>query len=506
LPDIEAIAQAHNYQPKKSRYYFYSSGILEYFPEDSMLLAFYVNGSVPSVFKEFLSKAIPPYVRHFHASAIDNPEEYMPIENRECRYRDFDMLISFVNNNKVTATKSGGYINKTALLKFHKIANYDEVCNNDSGEIGDIRNAGEAIVSFGIAQLLRCADVLDIVKESYVLSANAIKFAGMSMPEKAKFLYTAYIGHGNDIIDECARISAARLKFARLRYPLSGPREEVVSILRECPVGEWIDFNHFSKELRKTNRDIFDVVGKALKRDDYYNQYYDAPAWDDFERLAVSNILMEYLAVLGAVDVYTAYESYGDYDNRTGVEVAYFRVTDLGAYLFGMADAYAEKGGGGLSGADKGFLVQPNFDVVIPQGDERMKHELFFERFATKTTDDKAVSVYKLDFESMVQALYIGLRIHEISSYCEAFASAEIPENVKDAFEEWEAQSSRVRIRNVAIVETDDVFLLEEIKNYRGMGSLLEGGAKPVLILLPKNEKKAKKLIEKNKRFCVIKA
>jgi Cu2+-containing amine oxidase len=94
--------------------------------------------------------------------------------------------------------------------------------------------------------------------------------------------------------------------------------------------------------------------------------------------------------------------------------------------------------------------------------------------------------------------------IHEISSYCEAFSSVPLPDNVKDAFSEWEMQSKRIRIRNVSVIETDDHHLLEEISHYKGMKAISEGEISSVLVLTPGSEKRVKGLIEKNKRFCVL--
>jgi hypothetical protein len=81
-----------------------------------------------------------------------------------------------------------------------------------------------------------------------------------------------------------------------------------------------------------------------------------------------------------------------------------------------------------------------------------------------------------------------------------------VPENVKTAFSEWESQSGRIRIRTMTAIETDDLFLLEEIKNYKGMSAISEGGLSNVLVLTPGSEKKAKNLIEKNNRFCVLRS
>lgn len=504
--DLDAIAKAHKFKPERPSYYSISYKS-KYYGKGSPLNGFFVGAEIPPIFKAYLEKITPPYVRRFLACKIKgNIEDYGEISGRETRYRDFDMLLSFVNNNNVAVTKAGGYINKTSLIKFHKIVGYDDLYRNDEADsMQDIHNAGETTVSFGMTQLLRCAKVLDIVKGKYVLGDNATKYASLSMPEKARFLYDSYIRHGNSIIDECARIFTAKLKFSRSVYNLSDARRIIVSYLKECPVNEWIKFDQLSKELRKGNIDLFEAVGDVLIRDDYYNKYFDSPDWNEFEHCAVSVVLSEYLATLGAVDVLAEITSHSDYDyGNEGYEAVYFRITDLGAYLFGITDTYESKESIAASNDEKGFIVQPNFDVVIPNSSERMRHELFFDRFAEKTVNDEAVSVYKLDFGGMVQALNIGLYIREISSYCEAFSSQPVPDNVKTAFSEWEIQSGRIRIRTVSVIEADDPLLLEEIKNYKGMKTISEGQISPVIVLQPNAEKKAKTLIEKNRRFCVL--
>jgi len=503
--DIKMIADVHGIK-KKSGYYSYDNNYKSrYFPKGSVLFALFVDDTVPDVFKAYLDRVTPPYVREFFPCTVENEDEYESVIDRENRYRDFDMLVSFINTNKVAATKAGGYMNKTSLLKFSNIAGYGDICNCEPEGIENIRNAGEAIVSYGMVQLLRCASVIDIVQGKFVLSSKASAYAALTMPEKAKFLFNAYMSNSNGIIDECARISAAKLRFSKTVYNLTGPRRAVVDFLKECPLNQWVEFNKFSKEIRKANITLFDGVGNVLIRDDYSNQYYYYAGWNDFEYCAISVMLMEYLATLGAVDVLAEFASHSEYDyGAFAYETKYFRVTDLGYYLFGLTDTYTEKESTTSEQGAKGFVVQPNFDIVVPNGPERMRHELFFDRFADKTVSDDEVSVYKLDFKCMVNALNIGLYVREISSYCEAFSNMPVPDNVKTAFSEWEAQSNRIRIRTVTIIEADDPYLIEEIKNYRGMGNLSEGKVASVLVLEPNAEKKAKTLIEKNKRFCKL--
>ena len=503
-PSNEKLAEIAKKYEFNKKSYSYGDYQAQFFPKNSKLYAFFVNYEVPEVFKNYLEKMIPLYPLTFHPSIIENMADYAAIIGRESRYKDFDMFLSFINNNKVTATKVEGYINKSSLLKFHKIVGYDEICKNDTNELQDIQNVGDVIVSYGLIMLLRCADIIDIVQNKFVFSKKTSHFMGLSMPEKAKYLFEQYMQHGNRIIDECCRISSTKLKFSRRVYDLSRPRREIISYLKKCPVNEWIDFGSFSKEIHKNSKMLFKDVGDVYIWDDCYSQYYKCTSWDKFERCAISVALMEYLSVLGAVDVLA--ESVPDkyYNSYFAYETAYFRVTDLGAYLFGMAASYLEKEVGTISDDEKGFIVQPNFDVVITNSPDRMRHELFFDRFTEKIVDDTEVSVYKLNFFGMAKALTIGLMIPEISSYCEAFSNVPLPDNVKSAFLEWEVQSRRLRIRNVTIIETDDHFLLEEISNYKGMESISQGKIFSALVLVPGSEKKAKGLIEKNKRFCVI--
>lgn len=506
--DFADIAKIHGVkiETRKSIYYYADINSLDsYYPKGSLLNAFYIKNAIPPLFKTYLEKVTPPYVRTFNPCEVDE-DDYASIIGRDDRYKDFDALLRFVNSQNVPATKAGGLMNKTALLKFYSAAGLgesDDILAPDIHKINDIRNAGQTTVGYALAQLLRCADVLDIVKDKFVPSKNARKYSGLTMPEKAKFLFNEYINHTGDIIAECFRISSSKLKFSRSRHNLAPIRKEVISMLRECPVNAWIDFRKFSREMRKENIHLFYDVGEVMIRDDYDNSYYNEPNWESYEQCAISVMLMEYLATLGAVDVLAEDVTHSDYDAYSMYETSFFRITDLGAYLFGITDVYEEKTTAGLSGGDNGFIVQPNFDIVIPNGSERMRHELFFDRFADKTTDDGEVSVYKLNFKGMVKAVNIGINIDEIGEYCETFSNVPVPDNVKTALGEWEAQSGRIRIRTVTVIESDDALLLEEIKNYRGMDALAEERPASVLVLHPGAEKKAKTLIEKNKRFCV---
>jgi hypothetical protein len=497
--DLIAIANKYSFDYKSSRNW----GEKKWYSDNSLLHAMLPNKCLPDEFKGYLKSVIPPHVTKFFPSTIEPENDQDEIISREERYKDFDMLIKFINNNSISTTKAGGCMTKANVIKFQALAGYHEIIYSDCTDIDEIRSAGELAVTTGIVNLLKCADIIDIIKDKYTLSKNATQYSLMSMPEKAMFLYNAYLKNGsNHVIDECARVAGVKLKFSKSSYNLSEARKTIVSFLKLCPVNEWIDFEQLSLEILRMSRMLFeDSTGEpTIKSTHYYTDL--SPTWNEFEALAINVALMEYLAVIGALDVKIHYYSYNMYISDSTPEVSYFKITELGAYLFGSASEYTEKSPN--AGKEKGFMVLPNFDVIISDGPDRMSHELFFDRFATKTTEDKAVTVYKLDFKSMVKALDIGIAIREVNAYCESFTTTPLPDNVKSTLAEWEEKSKRIVVRNAYFISSDDPFLLDELKSYTGMKALSEEKILNALILKPGCEKKAKTIVEKNQRFCII--
>lgn len=210
---------------------------------------------------------------------------------------------------------------------------------------------------------------------------------------------------------------------------------------------------------------------------------------------------MCYLGTIGAVDIITDDEC-DDYGTRTYHVVKYFRLTDLGAYLLGLTKDYVSNTDSNDSELE-GFIIKPDFEVVIANSPKRTAHEVFFERFLIKKTEDVQVSIYKLEFSGIVKAMDLGIPLEEIYRYITDYSTVPIPVNITDTFNEWIQQSKRIKIRTVTILETDDEFLLEEIKNYKTMNTYIKSEIKHALIINPSDIKKIKKLIEKNNRFVV---
>ena len=484
------------YEEKRA---YYSSSVYD---KSSLLYAILLNGNATSMIRSELAKLIPQYVPQFKIDPyFEDTENYDGrIVGRSERYGDFTMLVKFISSHNVPASKSDGLMSKSSLIKFHKIAGYEDIFQENISTIDAINNIKETTVSYGMIQLLLVAQVVKIYGNKYTLGEKANYFVDLDNVSKAKFLFDSYM-KCKDEINECQRITASKLSFGQKRYDLSKPRQTIVDMLALCPPGEWIDAQSFQLQIRKTDYYFLrSLVDHVYVRDDYHKEYYYCPSWGKFEEYFIDVILMEYLAVLGIVDVCTDNCSV-DYDNRIYPAVNCFRLTDLGMYLLGLSDEYKSEE---TAGEAKGFVVKANFDIIVSDGTQRITHEIYFDRFMKQTYEDQQVSIYRLDFAGIVRALEIGLDIREIIDYLKSRSTEPIPNNVMKTLSDWESQSHRIRIRTVTVLETDEESLLEEIKNYKGMKESMLEEVRNAVEIQPAKVQKVKKLIENNKRFCIL--
>jgi hypothetical protein len=149
-----------------------------------------------------------------------------------------------------------------------------------------------------------------------------------------------------------------------------------------------------------------------------------------------------------------------------------------------------------------GFTVLPDYTVIIPKGPERIKHDITLGRFLTKVSQTDEAVIYKLDFQSVVRLLDSLQTVDFLREYLKS-SDRPLPENIVQALNDWEKQSKRVRIKRAVILECDDEALLEELTHYKGMDKHLKEKVGFAVVIQGDSAGEVKKLIEKNKRFCI---
>ncbi|MDR3363884.1 MAG: helicase-associated domain-containing protein [Clostridiales Family XIII bacterium] len=504
--ELDSIYKKYNAKSRQSDFFrYYSRGCESYFDRYSRAKLLIAGSDFPPVIREELMRIIPPLPVEFD----EMPEEEMlsgtfVLMGREQRISDFETALRFINSNNASATKASGMISKSSLKKLYGFVGYDEVFLGDSGSIDGIGTAKDTLVGESLIELMLNAKVLAIQDGKFALGKNAKNFALMGNPEQIKFLYDAYLTHDNSVIHEAERNAAQKYKYRAKHFSYAHALSLLAKYLRKCPVGPWIDMQSFRTVFRKKEGgEITNALGDILIRDDYCNEYYTPANFQNFETHVIDTALFAYFAVLGALDA-AASEGWSDYETRRYYSVDGFRITKLGAWLLGIAGEYEHSAKTpGVNNASQ-LIVQPNFEIIIPAGPAKLAHELYFDRFLDRKSADEQVAVFSLDFKGMAKALDGGMKIEEIKAYLEGASTESVPENIIRALDEWIAQSKRIRIKTITVIEADDPYLFEEIKNFKGIRAIMKNEIKTGIEIDKNDINKAKKEIEKNRRFAAF--
>ena len=203
---------------------------------------------------------------------------------------------------------------------------------------------------------------------------------------------------------------------------------------------------------------------------------------------------MEYLAVMGIIDVViTQYED--DYGWREYLEVEYFKITKFGSYVLDMAKQEENE-----EENDEGFVVTKDFQIKIKDNNQKLKFELFFDRFLDKKSESPLI--YNLNFKGMAKALELGIKFKEIYEYLQENSEEDIPLNVKAQFEDWIKMSTKIKIKNVTILEVDNENF-DDIIRSKDYKECIDSIRSNIIILKPSKIEKIKEKLNENGKFCI---
>jgi hypothetical protein len=244
-------------------------------------------------------------------------------------------------------------------------------------------------------------------------------------------------------------------------------RKKVLDHLSALPVGEWVAMERLVNRLRMIDYEfLFSREVPDQRRYygyGYYSPDYDTPysayrnalgwqftpisdeaqGWEKVEAQFIYNIVTGPLHWLGLVALGCAGQT--DRDGPALRPVTY-RVTDIGAWLLGLADAPD------IPAAEGRVVVQPNFRIFAfdPISDHVLAN---LDQFAERISAERAIE-YKLTRESVYAAQQIGWTARRVAEYLDKTSDTPLPQNVARTLEEWEALHRRIVIhRRTALAQ-----------------------------------------------------
>ena len=495
--DIEEIYKKHNRVFNIRFASYYNSSFNRYIDDLARAKLFFLGSKIPSLIKKTLETFIPaPEIVFTPVEELQENDYDTAVIIGESFVNDFTNVIKLVNSARLKSTPKSQMPTKASFIKINGVLENKEIMLFDGEDIRNIRIIDNTTRIYGIANLLLESNIIMLQDDLYVVGDYANEFLSADLVEKCSMLLDNYIESCN--IDELDRIREIKLKTEESRIFIDC-RKLILKYLSKCPINEWIATLDFQQVIKRYDRKFLASITGEISVYNDYERFYAGRYndWLEIEGRFIEIVLLEYLAAMGIVDV--TVDSV-DSDFVWYLSVSYFRLTPLGAYVLGVNDDYTYHT---TTSEYSGFTVQPNYEIVISDGSMSHVHALFFDPFAEKVSDD-VVTIYKLSFKAMVNALDNGIKICEIIDYLKEHSTHDIPENVLLSLQDWERVSKKIRIRKVTLLETDDEYLLQELKSYKTIKKYITRELTYAFEIDGKAATKLKREIEKKNHFCQI--
>ncbi len=136
-----------------------------------------------------------------------------------------------------------------------------------------------------------------------------------------------------------------------------------------------------------------------------------------------------------------------EYGYKNG-ELFAIRVTDFGKnVLFEKADP-------SKTGRQDGFIVRPDFEIIVFSNEIDLAIQFLLARFTEPTRTDVVCS-YKLTEDTVFGAIEQGISVQNILTFLKKHSRKPIPDNVKRTIEGWASRALSAKISTVTLLETD---------------------------------------------------
>lgn len=465
----------------------------------SLLSLFFYHGVMPPELKQTLKAFVPkPQAPHLQNVSDTIPETFLVRQQKywndqeyevpltvcvmeQAAQKDLLSVLRLIQSGKVavsdkTALPSGVTVKAIAAVLFggdfyddqqRKTAD-DYRYRSPEDDIG-------AIKAFAWTALLQVGNMAELSGKKLVLTKAGLKALQDPPAKNLQTLWRRWLK--NTTFDEFRRIDEIKGqtgKGARGMTAVAGRREVIVAALRECPVGQWIQFHEFSKYMVAT-RHLFEVTRSP---DDLYicevgygnlgyEGYHD---WHILQGRYLLCLLFEYAATLGLIDVgYVdpchAWRDFGDLwgtDDLGSLSrydgLIYFRINPLGAYCLDLADRYQPT----EIAPSQTLRVFPNMEIVASGNDLNMADAIVLDLYAQRFSE----TIWRLDLDRLLTAIEDGHRVTELIQVLEHNITEPLPISVQTFLNDaLEKESSLRDVGEARLVECTSSHLATLIAN-----------------------------------------
>ncbi len=423
----------------------------------SMPLFFYA-GTIPGDLRELLVPFVPPpetdALRTVPEAAIprlfdtgDKGTEKVPVKRLAMESvirHDLPSLLHLVDSGQISVSDKTGQAGVAAVRKledallggdFYTAEEDRDLKRWQGGPIRPIR-------AFAWPLLLQTGGLAKHNGKKLELTRKGRRALTAPQEDTVKDLYERWRDKG--MLDEFRRVDLVKGQTGKGRRmtTVSERRLVIGDALEECPPGEWIAVDEFSRYMQAAGHD-FEVAHdywKLYVMDSQYGNlgYGGCHGFDILQGRYILTYLFEYLATLGLVDLaYTLpYGVRSDYGGMWGTDeleffsrydgLLYFRLNPLGAYCLGLTDEYTP------SAPRSDPLLTLNTDLHIALLREAEPGErLLLEQYAEPATGGG----WRITPETILKSMDQGRDLTLFHAFLRGHAATALPPEAQQLFE-----------------------------------------------------------------------
>ena len=331
------------------------------------------------------------------------------------------------------------------------------------------------IKAFAWPMLVQAAGLAELRGSRLALTKVGSKALGAPPATMVRTIWDRWVA--TKIVDELSRVDAIKGQTGKGRRSLTAAATRRVAIadaLASCPVSHWVAIDELFRYMRAAGHD-FEVTRDPwslyISDPEYGSLGYDGcGGWDILQARYALCLLFEYAATLGLIDV--AYvppqDARADYQDQWGADgleylsrydgLTYIRLTPLGDYALGCADAYEPP----ALQTRTAFTVLANLDLVATHDGLSFADRLVIERYAERTADH----VWRLNRDLLLTAVEQGESIDDVREFLIARSATPLPATILSLLGDIADQAQRFVDRGpMRVIDCNDPALVALLAN-----------------------------------------
>lgn len=424
--------------------------ILSYFYRDASLLNLFIHhDTIPAEIRALLVDIVPPPERFQLTGQETLPDvitlatgkQVTPViaETEFVGPQDLQAYLRLVATNEMKLTTS----QRTTATSMRKLyANLQDGDFIDHAALDGKLQANDSIRPFGLDVFVQNSGLVNGFYKSLTLSKAGETYLRTQDP--AILLEAVETWAEKTTSDELNRLSALKGLGSKQTAlaPTAPRREAILEALSWCPTNVWIHIHDFYRAMKIWH---FDFAVENTPDSNLYVNYReygqihsDEMYWELIKGSYVRVILWEYLATLGLIDLcytdlevilysdqYYIDEPYSRYDG-----LCYFRINNLGAYIFGQASEYqpSQNRSQGMVSIDADLNLSTDADQLTPN--DKFHLELMTDSLNTP-------GHYRLSLPTLLSTLETGTNLDSLETFLTTRHNGPLPQAVHD----WLAQA-----------------------------------------------------------------